>query len=102
VASLGIEPATFRLISQCLNCASFSNCTKINTGDSDNQTNRGELFFLEPIAKGGASDMQHSSDVTAVAVISKISKKESYWAGDKMFYQNIRFLTKDNSSRGAY
>jgi hypothetical protein len=52
--------------------------------------NRGELFFLEPVAKDGAIDMQHSSDVIVVAVISKISKKESHWAGDKMFYQNIR------------
>jgi len=35
--------------------------------------NQGELFCLEPIAKDGAIDMPHSSDVTAVAVIS--SKK---------------------------
>jgi hypothetical protein len=77
--------------SASVNCATFSNCTKIDTGDSDDQIKRGELLFLEPITKDGAIHMQHSSDVIAVAGYQQDKVKDSHPEPgiSKMFYQNI-------------
>ena len=72
----GNEPATFRFISQCLNRLRhfFQIAPKLIRGlVTPNEPRRAVVSGR--YSQGGGTDVQYSSDVITVAVISKIDKK---------------------------